>query len=110
MVTVINDKQRMIDESTRAGRGIGSGIGGMLGAFGSRFFGKPSLDGLRAEHSQSPQLVGRKSTLATYQYHPRQNYGPSLYLYYKRNGDEGRSAVSFLGWRRLRKRLGSGKY
>lgn len=74
--TVINDKQRMIDESTRAGRGIGSGIGGMLGAFGSRFLGKPSLDGLRAEHSQSPQLVGRKSTLATYQYHPRQSYGP----------------------------------
>lgn len=52
--TVINDQQRMVDESTKAGRGIGSTIGGMLGGFGSRFLGRPQVSGLaRYERTNS---------------------------------------------------------
>lgn len=57
--TVINDKQRMIDESTRAGRGIGSGIGGLLGAFGSRFLGRPQAGGLARYERTNSSAPGR---------------------------------------------------
>jgi peptidoglycan hydrolase-like protein with peptidoglycan-binding domain len=60
--TVINDKQRMVDESTRAGRGMGAAIGGMLGAFGSRFLGRPQVRGLASyerTNSSAPSRTTR---------------------------------------------------
>ena len=59
--TVINDQQRMIDESTRAGRGVGATIGGMLGGFGSRFLGRPQGRGL-ARYERTNSSAPRRTT------------------------------------------------
>lgn len=39
------DPERLVEDSKRKGRGIGAAIGGFLGGIGSRFFGKPSVEG-----------------------------------------------------------------
>jgi peptidoglycan hydrolase-like protein with peptidoglycan-binding domain len=43
VVSATYDPKRLVEDGKRTGRGIGTAIGGLLGGFGSRFFGKPSI-------------------------------------------------------------------
>ncbi len=53
--------EQLVEDGKRKGRGIGTVIGGLLGGIGSRFFGKPSVDGV-AQYSRTNKSAPAKTT------------------------------------------------